>query len=364
MVDQHEKKLKDHVDQIVRKCIANNYHTGPMGYLVMVGGEALNFHLPEKQRVQTADFDLKFVVSPKFTDTDSNLRKANVRRLFIANKLFRCLQSVQPPSGYSKLYPRLTMLFNNVVHDVRIDGHRVYVTNPETGEERFTVYRFNKIFTIKLNYQLENQKKEHEFTLIDIGLFYRLPEQEPYYNFLSNTIYDTFLKKPFQKRIPIPYNVGENIRYPILPYILVDNFRMMLLANDFLHVYQDDQERIDFFKLKLKGYRRKLEMILREIDQRYASSKRSRSRQTPSKKEKRQSKFLNQIEENIQKTIKMYQPLARKNAICYREEGRFNFTTVLQSHLDECDQNYLDQLDQFFDQYYDTLKLIDRHLMK
>ena len=36
--EYHEERLKRHADSLVRKCIAENYHTGQLGYLIMVGG--------------------------------------------------------------------------------------------------------------------------------------------------------------------------------------------------------------------------------------------------------------------------------------------------------------------------------------
>lgn len=336
--EYHEKRLKRHVESVVRKCIAENYHTGPMGYLIMVGGEALNFHLPEDKQVETADFDLKYVVVPKFSEKEEDLRRANVKRLYLAKSLVDCLNQVEPPKGYQTLYPRITMLFRDLVHSVRIDGHRVYVTNPETGEERPVVYRFNKVFTIKLVYQPNDRKTESEFTLIDLGLFYRLPEQEPFYNFMTNTIYNTMLGSPFERPIPIPFVIKDKIRYPILPYILVDNVRMILFANDFLNLYKGNEKKIAFFESKLKGYRRKLKMILEELGKRYQ---------------------MKTIEKQIEKVVKLYQPLARLNVICYREEGRFNYTTVLQKQYAECDEKYLGDLDEFFKEYHQFLGLVN-----
>lgn len=339
--DYHEQRLKRHADETVRKCIAENYHTGPMGYLIMVGGEALNFHLPEDKKVKTADFDLKFVVTPKFSDSEENLRKANVKRLYIARDLVECLKKLKPPAGYKKLEPRLTLLFNDIVHDVRLDGHRVYVTNPETGEERFTVYRFNKVFTIKLRYIPNDRKTESEFTLIDLGLYYRLPAEEPFYNFMTNTIYNTFLNPPFSRPIPVPFVIKDKIRFPILPYILVDNARMMLFAEDFLNLYKGNEKKIPFFESKLKGYQKKLNIILGEFSKREENKK-----------------LVEQIEKQISKVVKIYKPLAKKNIICYREEGRFNFTTVLQKKPG-CDDKYLADLDDFFAEYHSMLKMIN-----
>lgn len=360
---QHVIELKDHVDPVVRRCIAENYNQGPMGYLIMVGGEALNYHLPKNRQVQTADYDLKFVVSPRYTDDEENLRRANVKRLHIIQNLLKCLSHVKPPKGYKKLYPRLTLLFQDSVRELRIEGSKIFMIHPETGEERPFYYRYNKVFTLKLVYQPENNKTSKktieeelpldEFTLIDIGLYYRLPENEPFYNFMTNRIYNTFLEPPFSRPIPVPFDVednnGQKIRYPILPYILVDNFRMLLFANDFLHIYKDNQSKIEFFQDKLKGYHRKMNIVLDEF------SKTSKRRKIISTRQN--SDIVKDIKTQINRTVKLYEPLAALNALCYREEGKYYYTTELQKHQ-KCDQKYLDNLDEFYDEYYKTLNLI------
>ena len=90
-VEEKERQivLKNYIDPLVRRCVSNHYSTGPIGYIIMVGGEALNHHLSPGKRVITSDYDLKFVVTPSFTDSDENLRRANVRRLYMLKDLLR-----------------------------------------------------------------------------------------------------------------------------------------------------------------------------------------------------------------------------------------------------------------------------------
>lgn len=336
--EKHQRLLKDYLAPYVKECISENYHTGPMGYLLMVGGEALNYHLPAKQKVDTSDFDLKFVVTPRFTDLEDDLKRANVKRLFVAHSLLQCLQNkkIKAPKGYQDLTFRLTLLQKDQVKQIEIEGPRVFMIDPETKEKVPIFYRFNKMFTIKAGYQHSSMKTRDEFTLIDIGLYYRYPPNEPYYNFLTHKIYNTFLYPPFSRGIPVPFVVEDKIRYPILPYILVDNFRMILFANDFLHIYMD-KEHQEFFKKKLKNYHKKMKVIL---DQ-YSDSKYD----------------VKKVKTQIDQTVKLYEPLAKLNAKCYREEGKFNFTTIPQNYP-ECDDKYHKKLDKFLEEYQKTLELI------
>jgi hypothetical protein len=308
----------------------------------MVGGEALNYHLSPDKRVITSDYDLKFVVTPNFTDSDESLRRANVKRLYILKDLFTCLKSVEVPQGYYEFYPRMSVLFKDVVQDLEIDGHRVTMINPITGQRTPFVYRFNKVFTIKMVYRETKTSDLVEFTLIDLGLYYRLPETEPYYNFLSRTIYDTFLNKPFEKQIPMPYVVDDKkMRYPTLKYILVDTFRMILFANDFLEVYKDNQAKVEFFTGKLAGYHRKLKLILSHVVD----------------KKPNQAKHIEQLTKQMERTVEAYVPLIPLNAICFREKDKANFITRLQNNK-ECNEEYLKNLEQFHDKYHKTLEMV------
>ena len=339
---ERQIELKNYVDPLVRTCVGRHFSTGPSGYLVMVGGEALNHHLSPGKRVITSDYDLKFIVTPNFTDSDENLRRANVRRLYMLKDLFTCLKSVEVPKGYAEFYPRMSVLFKDQVQDLEIDGHKVTMVNPTTGQRMPFVYRFNKVFTIKMVYKITKDSAPVEFTLIDLGLYYRLPKTEPYYNFLSRTIYDTFLNQPFLKSIPMPYVVDEKkIRYPTLKYIIVDTFRMILFANDFLEVYKDNQAKVEFFTGKLAGYHRKLRLILSHVIE-----------QNPGKE-----KAVGEILKRMEETIAAYVPLIPLNAKCFREKDRANFVEIMQQY-EECDQKYLKNLEDFRIKYQKTLQLI------
>lgn len=349
--EKHHKKLKEYVDPIVRDCISKNYSIGaPFGYLIMVGGEALNYYLPEDKKVPTSDYDLKFVVTPKFTNDDENLKKANLRRLYILNNMINCLSNIKPPKGYTKLYPHMTLLVKDKIRKMVIEGNKIYTIDEETGEKDNFYYRYNKIFTIKLAYQYKDEPL-NDFTLVDIGLYYRLPEEEPYYNFMTSKIYDTFLQKPFYKTLPMPFEVHNNIRIPILPYILVDNFRMILFAYDFMTVYEGNEEKIAFFTKKLAGYEKKMKIILDE----YKKNDELCNRRGSSGRDIRI--ILNDVISSINDSIALYRPLAPLNALCYREKGKTNYIKILQSHK-ECDKKYIRDLEYFYSIYQKTLKFI------
>jgi len=349
--EEHCKILKAYVDPIVRECIAKNYTEGaPFGYLIMVGGEALNSYLPEDKKICTSDYDLKFVVTPKFTNDDENLRRANSRRLHILENLLKCLSSIKPPKDYKQLYPHMTLLIKDKIREMIVEGNKVYTIDPDTQKKDNFFYRFNKVFTVKLAYQYKDEPIA-DFTLIDVGLYYRIPEEEPYYNFMTSKIYDTFLQNPFYKTIPIPFEVKNNIRIPVLPYILVDNFRMILFATDFMTVYKGNEEKIKFFTKKLAGYEKKMNVILEEYKQ-----KGNKGEIKPSSNRNIKD-ILQDIIESIDESINLYKPLAPLNALCYREEGKSNYSKILQSHK-ECDKKYLNDLNHFYSVYHKTLKYI------
>lgn len=400
--------IKHHLDNYVKNCLQRSYNSGKLGYVTLVGGSALNHYLSGYEEIVTSDYDLKFVVMPQFTEDEADLRRANVKRLYLAKDLTNCLKSSPDPKEI-RIHPQLIVRVGNVPVPIKIEGSKIIITDPKTGQERPFLYRFNKIFTIRLAYQFTDPNKRlrtaeerssssknkshsknkssskhrsnskshskskskggsqptydqspHDSTqlpekfdqtrpiyyydFVDVGLFYRMTDTEPFYNFMTRQMYDTMLKEPFNQRIPIPFEVHQGIRYPVPPYLLMDNFRMLHFAQDFLAVYKDDPARIQHFKKKIKGYQRKMNIILDYLQNQEGHTKSQ----------------INKIAEEIKKSLHLYEPLAMTNSICYREEGKINYTMNYQEDKKECTPEYLEKLKEFYNQYHQALKAINQ----
>lgn len=339
-------KIKQHYDDTIRRCISQNYNMGKeLGYLIIVGGEALNHYLSKDKQVKTSDYDLKFVVKPENTKDEQSLRKANALRLKIAQRLTDCIQKHPKPdlkhdlNGIDDIRIDLTMLDKNVTKRIETRGSYVWmidVNNP--SNKKRIVYKYNKIFTIKVFYTLNNQPME--YGMIDIGLYYKLLEGEPRYNFLTDDIYNTFLNAPFNYPIPMPYETEHGIRYPILKYILVDTFRMLLFVNDFFIVYKDDPEKQAFYTKKYNGYKRKLWSIFHLYKEKDVNE-------------------ITGIARDIKKVVNEYEPLAQLNAICYRAVGKVFYVKEIQN-WDECGTEYVAKLDAFQTTYNSLLHNINQ----
>ena len=167
-----ERFLKDSVSDVVYKCLRQYYRTGKYGYLTVIGGEAINFYLSKENKLDTADYDLKFVVNPEFIKKDEDLRRANALRLRIVRSLMHCLGSIKTPSKYHDIYPKLAILIQQQPRFVYIDDNKLFVVDPRTGGERFFHYNFNKVFKILLYYRYGTKRSQLKYLeLVDLSLF-------------------------------------------------------------------------------------------------------------------------------------------------------------------------------------------------
>jgi hypothetical protein len=327
---KHELRLKDHVSDQVYECLARNYNVGREGYITVIGGEAINYYLSKEKKIKTGDFDLKFVVNPQYTSREEDLKRVNMRRLKVVTNLMKCLAGIKAPAGYDVVYPKLAIKIRDKARLVYTEGGKLYWVDPFTGEEKFVYYSPNKVFTIMLYYRIKGEKELNGFGLIDLSLFYRRPHG---YSYFGRKIYDAFLNEPFRKKVPIPFVVKNNVRYPILPFMLFDNFRMTLIALDNLTILKSDPEKVTFWNNKLKKYWNKINIMLDALE---ASA---------------QSKDLKELEAAMHKTYADYQPLAFLNMLCYREG--IIYTDTLQKKK-ECDEKYQKQLKEFEAGYLDV----------
>lgn len=335
------KLIKIHYENIIKQCISKNYSLGKdIGYLIIIGGEALNHYLDSNNKIATSDFDLKFIVKPNITNNDEQLRKANSIRLKIAQNIFNCLNQYVKPNidKVEDFRVELTLLEKNKTKLIQTKGSYVWLidSNNPNNKKRI-VYKYNKIFTIKTFYKFDNVK--YEYGMVDIGLYYRLQPTEPRYNFLTNTIYNTFLNPPFNYDIPMPYVTENYIRYPILKYLLVDTFRMLLFVNDFFVIYKDDPVKIEFYTKKYKSYKKKLWKIFEIYKDKNIN--------------------ISNIAKEIKQVVEKYEPLAQLNVICYREVGQIYYVNDLQT-WQECDETYIQNLEQFNKIYQSLLSQISK----
>ncbi len=305
----------------------------------MIGGEAINFYLSKENKLDTADYDLKFVVNPEFIKKDEDLRRANALRLRIVRSLMHCLGSIKTPSKYHDIYPKLAILIQQQPRFVYIDDNKLFVVDPRTGGERFFHYNFNKVFKILLYYRYGTKRSQLKYLeLVNLSLFYQLRE-EGGYSFFAADIYDTFLKSPFNKKMPIPFVVRNEIRIPTLPFLLFDNFRMALISLDNLSLSGKDPELVEKWKDKLSRYWIKVKKMNEAL------------RRNNSKDD------LNQLTRAMKHTFELYEPLAYVNSICYHT-GRI-YTSQMQKKP-ECNPTYVKKLDDFHHSYQNVATIVSQ----
>ncbi len=321
-----EIKLKGLVYDQVYECLSQHYNTGKLGYVTMIGGEAINHYLDHK--IETGDFDLKFVVNPEYTDKEDDIRKINIIRLKVIKSLLKCLHNLKTPKGYEYVYPKLAIKVRNKAAIVYLEENKLFYVDQRTGEEKFMFYKENKVFTILLFYK-PIKKKEQFFGLIDLSLFYRRPKA---YSYFGTRIYDTFLNKPFNQKNPIPYIIDQRIRYPTINYLLFDNFRMIFISLDNLVIHKDEPDEIKKWNTKLGKYWDKVNIMIKLV------------------------KANNNLTNQMKKTFDLYKPLAHLNMLCYRED--WVYTPKLQDKP-ECDDQYLKQLKEFEDNFFKVAQLIN-----
>lgn len=322
---EHEPILKDYVSNIVNKCFANNYNTGKECYLLVIGGEAINHYIPNKKdKISTADFDLKLVVNPEFTKDEETLKTINVRRLKIVRRLMQCLSNLPVPKGYTELYPKLTIKIHDQRRYVYSEGNKLFWVDPISGEEKFLYYALNKVFSILLCYQLASDKGKNPttygFGLIDLSLFYKKPHD---FSYFGAKIYESFLNPPFNKKVPIPFIVHNNVRYPTLQYLLSDTYRMALISLDNLAINKDNPEKIEFWTSKVEKYWKKLDVLVNIV-----------KKQNP-------AELVDDFVRAAKKCFENYKPLAFMNMLCFRTG--IVYSTEMKE-LPECDAKYKKEL--------------------
>lgn len=327
----HEPILKEYVSKIVYDCFADNYNTGKECYLLVIGGEAINHYIPNKKdKVATSDFDLKLVVNPEFTKDEETLKSINVKRLKIIRKLMQCLSKITPPPGYEALYPKLAIKVHDQPRFIYLEGNKLFWVDPVTGEEKFIYYALNKVFTILLCYQLKKDPITYGFGLIDLSLFYKKPHD---FSYFGAKIYEAFLNSPFDKKIPIPFVVHNNVRFPTLPYLLHDTYRMILISLDNLSINKDNPEKIVFWNSKIEKYWQKLIVIINIM------------------KQKNPPTIMEDVAKAAKKCFENYKPLAFLNMLCFRTG--IVYSTEMKE-LPECDDKYKKELANFENCYLDV----------
>lgn len=339
MVDDdknHERYLKTYVSDHIYGCIRKFYKTGKFGYLTIVGGEAINLYLSKEDKLDTLDYDLKFVVNPQFVNKEKDLLQANALRLRIITSLMRCLQDIKSIGKYSDVHPKLAILIHQKPRLIYVDDNKLFVVDPHTGEEKFIHYNFNKVFKILLYYRYDGGELK-SFELVDLTLFY--PHVDGGYSFFQKGIYDSFLKEPFNNKIPVPFIVRDNLRIPTLPYLIMDNFRMALITLDNLSVIGGQEDEIVKWKDKLSRYWLKVNKMKKALGRKNSNQK------------------LDNLIASMKTTFDLYEPLAFLNSLCYREG---NIYTMRLQPKKECDETYLKKLDIFLQAYKQVSKQISQ----
>jgi hypothetical protein len=339
-VKYRELQLKEHLSPIVYKCLAKFYKTGKYGYLSVIGGEAVNAYLVGKDKVSTNDFDVKFVVNPEFTKTEEDLMRANAMRLRVTRGIYECLQQMEPPKGFKLIYPKLCIKMHPNTHLIYLDEGRMFYVDKLTGEEKFTHYNTNKTFKIILYYQYEDEPLA-QFDLMDIGLFY--PKKLAYHYFEDQErLYDTFLKAPFNKTVPIPFIVKNDVRIPTMMFVLYDTFRMILIAMDMTNIFKDSPEELARWRDKIPRTWDKLNKILAVLTKINDSA------------------LMKELAEAINKTTKLYEPLAYYNMFCHKNDKNVYEKAILEEKKKspDCAKIYVDRVNEFLEQLSKTEQLM------
>ena len=146
---------------------------------------------------------------------------------------------------------------------------------------------------------------------------------------------------PFNKKIPIPFIVKDNLRIPTLPYLLLDNFKMSLINLDLLTgVDPNNQPDIDRLKNKISRYWLKVAKMFDLL------------------KNKNSKELLNQLNRAMKHTFELYQPLSFTNAICFRLNNAIYIKKLQEKP--ECSPEYVQKLADFRSAYLNVANIISK----
>ena len=386
-----EKDVKSFYDDYIQKCIRRQFnYESDYGYVIVLGGEALNHYFP----TETSDYDVKFVIYPKGkikTDLYDNFNKrypeflktVNMIRLDIADDIYTCLKRLPQPTktSFKDVKFKLTLIqktkdeshYDEIMREEKRyktasgkfkkkKGFKVFLPkrNFKTGElisgqKVQTIYKFNKNFAIRIEYK-DDDNITHEFSIVDVGLKYDIPKGEKIYNFFGRKIFNTFLDEKFIKdihqikrqkyrilnthKVPIPYIVDRGIRYPKLEYLLYETFVLRLI---FIHQssFTTDQECIDKNKDKIRKYSLRLEHMYQYF------------------RDNGYNNIIDKIKDSIENTTHKFEIIKDYIVYCYSTNGKGVIFKKTSNIFEECDDpNFLNWLMQFRTQYDYTLYLI------
>lgn len=340
--------LKTHYTPVILNCAAEFSAPNYLGYLILLGGEALNHYLTDK--IVTYDFDFKFVVTSK------KIYESNIKRMHIANKMVKCLNQALIPqtsgnipgttiNAYQDLRFVLTIKQKDEYVPLHVDGNRTYLIDKKTGKpsNKIFPYKYNKNFAIRLYYKKVGSKKEKEFSIIDVGLKYDIPEDETVFNFFARNMYKTFKKDIFKRinphRDPIPYIMVNKIRYPKLIFLLYELFTLYLIYSGGLQmaILMNDEDNKKLSEEKIVKYKQRLDAIYKIY-------------------KKRNSHKIYVIERNINITRKKYAEIFPFIIKCFTKNNAFLERI---KDIEECKiEPDLVKLEEFKKQYDKTIKLL------
>lgn len=318
--------IKNFLEKTIFECLDKYKINNKKGHLVITGGSALNYYLINTTSgiIPTSDYDIKLVVVPEYTKNDDILYELNIIRFKIVLGIMNCLKkklsktyinkknnifgfksfnknddNTKSIEGITNIYPKLGItLGKDNFTLVYLEGGKMFYVNPFTGEEQFKYYEKNKVFKIRIFYMKNGINKS--FDLMDIGMEYKKPDGE-FYSFLGSTIYDTFLKEPFNNNISIPYiklKPYNNINIASFKWLLFDTIRMLTITLDGITVYLDSGKNDDANELikKLNRYCIKVFRLFDCIND---------------------NKIKNELTKLTYELFRLYKPLAYINMVCY-----------------------------------------------
>lgn len=335
-------QIKNELKNTILNCLKLNYNTDKYGYIVLVGGEAINYYLPSNLQTDTSDFDIKFVVNPDFNSED-DLKKANIRRFNIMNKIINCLSNLHLDSCHT-LYAKLGIKIKDKPVIIYQEGHKLFSVNKQTGEEKLYYYTLDKVFSIIIYYKINSEDPLKNFGILDMSLFY---QKDHGYSFFATKIYKTYLQPPFNSKYPLPFIINDNIRIATLKHMLIDNFRMTLISLDNLFLLKDNLEKVAFWNNKIVKYQSRIILMLQLFSKNNSQN------------------IIQQINNHMNDTFNTYQHLVEQNSICFRSDPTNSgrppvYVDKLQSQIISCNLDYKKKIDKLNDQLLDFYTLVHK----
>lgn len=330
ITEEVEKYLKEYYDEAIKYGISRQYYNTKsqdydLGYLVVTGGQALKYYLPDD--INTLDYDLKFFVSPSkeaildfkerkklelmeevnLDEDEISEEKLNVKTMNLIIYLSNILRSritrqmiydiFHYPKKLPKFFDRKNQYIRfrfTVIQRYHNDGEIIehydeLRFNKEDGKNRATIikrdeegnivkpiqfvpYYYNgaQNFAIRCSYKGMYKKKfvKGEFSIIDVGLNFHNPKLLKLLNYdihNYNYFYGNKSYYNFRNFLGMTFPFNKNF------FVVNNNIRypdlnyMLFDQIQLLHIFINTsfpENMLDFQEEKINKYRRRIDLFL------------------------------------------------------------------------------------------------------